>query len=133
MRTVRIERSRSDNRMKICVPTMEKGGVDDLVCEHFGRAPTFTVIDTDTDQAQVVANRSEHMGGLGKPPEHIAKTGAKVLICSGLGPKAIDMLQAFDIQVFVGASGTAKDAVQMWRDGKLLAASHDVACKEHHH
>ncbi len=119
--------------MKICVPTMETGGFDDYVCEHFGRAPTFTVIDLDGDKVQVVANRSEHMGGLGKPPEHIAKTGAKVLICSGLGPKAIDMLQSFGVDVFVGASGTVREAVQMWRDGKLQAASHEVACKEHSH
>lgn len=119
--------------MKLCVPSMEKGGFDDLVCEHFGRAPTFTVIDLDSNQVQVVKNRSEHMGGLGKPPEHIAKTGAKVLVCSGLGPKAIDMLQSLGVQVFVGASGTVKDAVQMWRDGKLQSASHEVACKEHSH
>ncbi len=119
--------------MKICVPTMEKGGFDDLVCEHFGRAPTFTVIDMDNNQVQVVPNISEHMGGQGLPPEHIAKTGAKILICSGLGPKAIDMLQSFGLEVFVGANGTVKDAVQMWRDGKLLSASHDVACKQHQH
>jgi predicted Fe-Mo cluster-binding NifX family protein len=119
--------------MKLCIPTMEKGGYDDLVCEHFGRAPTFTVVDLESNDVQVVKNRSEHMGGLGKPPEHIAKTGANILICSGLGPRAIDMLQSFGIQVFVGATGTAKDAVQMWRDGKLQAASHDVACKEHQH
>lgn len=119
--------------MKICVPTMEKGGMDDLVSDHFGRAPTFTVIDLDTNDIQVVRNRSEHMGGLGKPPEHIAKTGATIMICSGLGPRAIDMLQSFGIQVFVGACGTAKDAVQMWRDGKLQSASHEVACKEHQH
>ncbi len=119
--------------MKLCVPSMEKGGFDDLVCEHFGRAPTFTVIDLDSDQVVVVKNRSEHMGGLGKPPEHIARTGAKVLVCSGLGPKAIDMLQSLGVEVFVGASGTVKDAVQMWRDGKLQSASHEVACKEHSH
>jgi len=119
--------------MRLCVPTMEDGGLDGLVCDHFGRAPTFTVIDLDSNEVQVVKNRSEHMGGLGKPPEHVAKTGAKIMICSGLGPKAIDMLQSLGIQVFVGATGTVKDSVQMWRDGKLQLASHDIACKEHHH
>jgi predicted Fe-Mo cluster-binding NifX family protein len=119
--------------MKLCVPTMDKGGLDDLVSDHFGRAPTFTVLDLDSNEVLVVRNRSEHMGGLGKPPEHIAKTGAKIMLCSGLGPRAIDMLQSFGIEVFVGASGTAKDAIQMWRDGKLQQATYDAACKEHRH
>lgn len=119
--------------MKICVPTMDKGGYDDLVCEHFGRAPTYTVVDLDSNEVQVVKNRSEHMGGLGLPPEHIAKTGAGILVCSGLGPKAIDMLASLGVQVFVGAAGTARDAVQMWRDGKLREASPDLACKGHSH
>jgi len=112
---------------------MDRGGLEDVVCDHFGRAPTFTVLDLESNEVLVVKNRSEHMGGLGKPPEHIAKTGAKVLICSGLGPKAIDMLQSLGVQVFVGASGTVEEAVRMWRDGKLQAATHDIACKEHHH
>ncbi|HUV61455.1 MAG TPA: NifB/NifX family molybdenum-iron cluster-binding protein [Thermoplasmata archaeon] len=119
--------------MKLCIPTMDNGGLDDVVCDHFGRAPTFTVVDTETNEVQVVKNRSEHMGGLGKPPEHIAKTGAKVLICSGLGPMAIDMLVGFGVEVYVGAAGTAKEAIEAWKEGKLTAASHDVACKGHAH
>ena len=119
--------------MKICIPTMNSGGLDDSVCDHFGRAPTFTVVDTDTNDVQIVKNRSEHMGGLGKPPEHIARTGSKVLICSALGPRAIDMLEGFGIEVFVGAKGTAKDAMDAWKKGELTAASYDVACREHYH
>lgn len=119
--------------MKLCIPTMDNGGLDDPVCDHFGRAPTFTVVDTDTNEVRVVKNRSEHMGGLGKPPEHIAKTGAKVLICSSLGPRAIDMLVGFGVEVYVGATGTAKDAVDAWKEGKLTPASYDVACKGHSH
>lgn len=119
--------------MKLCVPTMEKGGLDDNVSPHFGRAPTFTVIDLDTDEVKVIKNRSEHMGGLGKPPEHLAKTGSKVMICTGLGPRAIQMLTTYGIEVYVGASGTAGNAVHMWREGKLRPASYDEACKEHHH
>ncbi len=119
--------------MKLCIPTMDSGGLEDAVSDHFGRAPTFTIVDTDTGEVLVVKNRSEHMGGLGKPPEHVAKTGAKVMICSGLGPRAIDMLVGFGIEVFVGASGTAREALEMWKEGKLTPANYDVACKEHYH
>ncbi len=119
--------------MKLCIPTMDKGGLDDLVSDHFGRAPTFTVVDLDSNDVLIVKNRSEHMGGLGKPPEHIAKTGARIMLCAGLGPRAIDMLQSFNIEVFVGATGTARDAIKLWTEGKLQPATHDIACKDHHH
>ena len=119
--------------MKLCIPTMQHGGLDDSVSDHFGRAPTFTIVDTETDEVLVIKNRSEHMGGLGKPPEHVAKTGAKVMLCSGLGPRAIDMLAGFGIEVFVGATGTVREAMQLWKDGKLTPANYDVACKEHYH
>lgn len=119
--------------MKVCIPTNGRGGLEDLVCEHFGRAPAFTVIDTDNDSVTVVPNTSEHMGGMGKPPEHIANTGSKVLVCSGLGPKAIGMFEDFGIEVFVGAQGTVRDAMELWRNGKLEKASDFNACQEHRH
>ena len=104
-----------------------------MVNDHFGRAPTFTVVDTETNEVLVVENISEHMGGTGMPPEHIAKTGADVLICSGLGGRAIDMFAEFKIAIFVGATGTVRNAIDMWKEGKLIAANHDVACKGHQH
>lgn len=119
--------------MKICVPTNGHGGYDDIVCEHFGRAPTFTIVDTDSGVVSVISNTSEHMGGTGKPPEQIAKTGAQVLICSGLGPRAIDLLTSYGIEVYVGAFGTVRNAIEMFRAGKLQIASHKNACKEHWH
>jgi predicted Fe-Mo cluster-binding NifX family protein len=119
--------------MKVCLPTTGKGGLDDHVSEHFGRSATFTVVDTDSEQVRIVSNTSEHMGGTGKPPELIAQTGAQVLICSGLGPMAIDMLGSFGIQVYVGASGSVKDAIKMWKDGLLESASERNACKDHRH
>ncbi len=119
--------------MKLCIPTMEQGGLDDEVSAHFGRAPTFTVVDMESKKVVVVKNRSEHMGGLGKPPEHIAKTGAKVLICSGLGPRAIDMLNSLGVEVFIGAAGKAGEALRMWEEGELQPATHEAACKDHYH
>lgn len=119
--------------MRLCVPTMEDNGLDDRVSAHFGRAPTFTLVDLDSGEVQTVKNAGEHMGGMGKPSEHVARAGAEIVICSGLGPKAIDVLKSSGIEVYVGAKGTVREAIQMWRDGKLEKASKDTACREHHH
>ena len=71
------------------------------------------------------------MGGSGYPPEIIAKTGEEVMLCGGLGGRAIMMFEEQGIMVYVGATGTVKDAVQLWQDGKLQQATDENACKEH--
>ena len=34
--------------MKVCIPTMGEKGLDNLVGEHFGRVPTYTIVDLET-------------------------------------------------------------------------------------
>lgn len=117
--------------MKVCIPTMEKGGLNDMVAQHFGRAPTFTVVDVKSNIVEVIPNSGEHMGGVGHPPEFIADAGTHIMICSGLGPKAVNMFEQFGIDVFVGASGTVHDAIAAWQGGLLNEATDENACKEH--
>lgn len=119
--------------MLVCVPTVGYQGFEDSVCEHFGRAQTFTLVDSVTKEVRVVENKSEHMGGTGTPPEHLAKEGVKVVLAGGLGPKAIDMLHGYGIIVFVGAHGTVQQAIVNWETGKLASASKDNACRDHAH
>jgi len=119
--------------MRICIPTMMTGGLDDNLSDHFGMAPTFTIFDTETKQVEIHANKSDHAGGTGKPPEQIKKLNADVVVCRGLGPNAIRMLDSYGIGVFVGATGFAKDAVEMHLSGKLAKATEETACRDHHH
>jgi hypothetical protein len=46
--------------LRVCVPTLGWDGLDDYVCEHFGRAPTFTIVDLATGKVEVIPNTSEH-------------------------------------------------------------------------
>ena len=117
--------------MKVCVPTMGDNGINEFVGEHFGRVPTYTVVDTKTNKVNVIDNTSEHAGGSGYPPEIIARTGAEVMLCGGLGRRAVAMFEELGIMVYVGASGTVKDAIQMWQAGKLQQATDENACRQH--
>jgi predicted Fe-Mo cluster-binding NifX family protein len=119
--------------MKICVPTNGAGGLEDRLSQHFGRAPTFTIVDTESGEVTVIENKSDHMGGTGKPPEQIKGTGSKVVLCPGLGPSALIMLMSYGMQVFVGANGTARDAIDQFKSGSLKTATLESACKEHKH
>ena len=117
--------------MKICIPTIGENGLDNLVGEHFGRVPTYTIVDLDTNKVKVIPNTSEHMGGQGHPPEIMAREGVNVMVCRGLGRRAITMFEEFGIDVYIGATGTVRDAIDAFRQEKLQKASMDDACGRH--
>ena len=103
--------------MKVCIPTMGNRGLDEQVGEHFGRVPTYTIVDTETKEVNIIDNTSEHTGGSGYPPDIIAKTGTDAMLCSGLGRRAVAMFEDLGIMVYVGANGTVRDALLMWKEG----------------
>ena len=117
--------------MKVCIPTVGDKGLDDIVGEHFGRVPTYTIVNLDTDEVKVVPNISHHMGGQGNPPEIMVREGVNAMICHGLGRRAIAMFEEFGIDVYIGASGTVKDAVEAFKQGTLQKASEGDACEQH--
>jgi predicted Fe-Mo cluster-binding NifX family protein len=125
--------------MMIGIPTMGSRGMREIVGEHFGRTPTYTLFDPETNELKVIENTSEHMGGVGHPPELLADHGVNVMICQGLGRRAIAMFSEKGICVLIGAGGTVSDAIQMWRNNELTEASEAHACgkhafrSEHHH
>lgn len=119
--------------MKVCIPTMGGAGMDEAVAQHFGRAATFTCVDLDTGLVQVLQNQSQHMGGVGLPPDMISQHSVKAVIAGGLGPKAVMAFAREGIEVFVGAAGTVRNAVEDWKAGLLDRAGPDNACREHKH
>jgi len=121
------------DKTKICIPTMGNAGLDDRVSQHFGRAPTFTVVGMVTKEVKVLENKSEHFGGVGSPPEIVSNEGVDVLLCSGLGPRAIGMFEQLGIEVYVGVSGTVRDAIKAFQAGMLREATDKDACKMHRH
>ena len=119
--------------MKIGIPSMGEGGLEDQLSQHFGRAPTYTIFDTETKEVDVIQNTSDHMGGVGVPPELLSKAGVDIMLCSGLGGKAVRLFEGFGISVFVNAQGTVRDAISAWESGELAEATQEGSCQEHHH
>lgn len=116
--------------MKIGIPTEGDSGLDESVSQHFGRAPTFTIVDTDSMGVEVVTNVKKS-GGSAQPPEQLLEEGVQVMLCSGLGPKAINMFEQFGIEVYIGAEGTVEQVLDNWESGELKEATDEDACEEH--
>lgn len=116
---------------RLCVPTGGAGGLDDLVGEHFGRVPTFTLVDSETGDVEVLDNSSEHMGGAGLPADLLVQAGAEVILCQGLGRRAIQLLSDAGVSVCTGVSGSVSEVVAAWKGGALAEAGESDACARH--
>ncbi len=117
--------------MKIVVPTNSKKGLDDKIAEHFGRCLTYTFLNEKGEVIEIIDNISEHMGGTGLPPELMKKHGANVLLCRGLGPRAIDLCKELGIDVYVYQVDTVRDIFELWQSNKLKKAGVEDACEQH--
>lgn len=119
--------------MKIAIPSLGDKGLAESVCPHFGRAPTYTIVDTETEDVDVIDNKSEHFGGMGKPPEFLSEKGVSVVLAAGMGFRAMQMFADYDITVYCGAEGSVQQALADYENGRLQKASEDASCKQSHH
>lgn len=117
--------------MKIVIPTNGKKGLSATVAEHFGRCDTYTFLDEKGNIIEIIANTSEHMGGTGLPPELMKKHEANILLCKGLGIRALNLCKQLKIDVYVCQTETVKEIFEMWKNNKIKKASSDDACLEH--
>jgi predicted Fe-Mo cluster-binding NifX family protein len=120
----------------ICIPTLNEGGLLSEISMHFGKSSYFTFIKLENGEIieiNVIESAGKHNGGSKTPAEIIIDSGVDVLICGGLGTRAISMLRDDGIEVFSGASGKVRDVIKEWKIGFLPITDENVCrngCKE---
>ena len=110
--------------MKIAI-TAQGRSLDAIVDQRFGRAGCFVVVNPDTMEFQVVDNKQNVQAASGagvQAAQLVAEHGAVVVLTGNCGPKAFRTLRAADIQVFMGLSGTVKEATAAYKSGGLTPA-----------
>jgi len=60
--------------MKVCIPTTGEGGIDDFVGQHFGRVPTYTLVDLDTNEVEAIFGYQRTQRRCWSAPEFVSKT-----------------------------------------------------------
>lgn len=110
--------------MKICV-TSEGDSLNSKVDPRFGRCKYFIIADSDTLELEVIKNPNiESTGGAGiQSAQLVASKNAKVVLTGNIGPNAFQTLQAAGIDIFTGASGMVKDAIEKYKRGEFKAVS----------
>jgi len=117
--------------LKIVIPTDGKRGLSDTAAQHFGRCQTYTFLNENGEIIEIIDNTSEHMGGEGLPPELMKKHGADILLCRGLGPRAIQLCKQLGIEVYVADASTVKGMFELWKSKKIKKADFEDVCEEH--
>ena len=123
--------------MKIAFPVMDNKGLDGALAGHFGRAPKFTIYDNETKAVHVIDNTGDHFGGSKSTPQILKDASVDLLICNGLGRKAIVLFSELQIGVCITANQFVKDAIIEYNEGKLSPANEEDGCAgqhgDHHH
>lgn len=106
--------------MKIAIPVDEKS-LDSNVCVSFGRTPYFAIYDVDSKECTIIDNdAAASTGGAGiKAAQIIVDSGADVLITTRLGENAVEVLKPADIKIYKSITGSVKDNIDGFIDGKL--------------
>jgi len=107
--------------MTVCVTAAGKDW-DAATQPNFGRAPFFLFIDPEAETIDPVANAPGAHGAGVQAAQTVADRGASAVITGSVGPNAFQGLAAAGIDVFVGATGTVRQAFDAYRAGTLKRA-----------
>ena len=121
LRAPTVSLARRKGTLIICVSAAE--GSPDAPCEeHFGRAPFYILIDTDSGEWRAVENRSPGPCG-GKEPAAIRilmEHGVAILITGRVGGTGLEALAAAGIHVFsCGQEKSVGEALHLFRAGGM--------------
>ncbi len=107
--------------MKIVV-TSQGSDLNSQVDPRFGRAKNFIVVDTDTEEFSAHDNTQNLNAAQGagiQAARTVVDLGVEAVVTGNVGPKAFTTLQAGNVKVYLGASGTVKEAIEKFKAGQL--------------
>ena len=107
--------------MKIAVTSVGTS-LDSEVDPRFGRAAYIIIVDSDTFAFEAVDNQENvnALKGAGiQAAKAVSEKGAEVLLTGFCGPNAFKAMNAAKIGVANNASGSVREAVKAYLDGKL--------------
>jgi len=103
--------------MKIAITAMGPD-LEARVDPRFGRAAFFLIVDTETQQFEVIDNtvNVNAAGGAGtRSAECVVTAGARHVLTGDVGPKAQRGLQAGGVGVTTGLGGTCREALEAFQ------------------
>ena len=118
--------------MKICIPSGSGKGLESEVYGHFGSAPFFTIVETESGKAEVIDNAGAvHEHGMCNPAGAIAGKGISAVVCAGMGAGAVSKLKSAGIKVYIGQFKKAAECVEAFKKGEVEEIGSKGSCSGH--
>ena len=110
--------------MKIAVSSSGKD-LDSQIDPRFGRCAYFVIVETDNMSFEAFDNENIALGGGAgiQSAQFVASKGAEMVITGNCGPNAVQTLSAAHVEVFVGQSGTVREAIERYTRGDIKSTS----------
>jgi predicted Fe-Mo cluster-binding NifX family protein len=118
--------------MKIAFPSQENLGLESSVFEHFGSAHYFVIVDSATDEAEVIENKDlHHLHGGCQPLEALGGKPVDAVVVGGIGRGALTKLDNAGIATYRAVEGTVSENLSLIKGGKLSRFSLYQTCAGH--
>lgn len=118
--------------MKVCFPVQTNEGVESRVYNHFGTAPVFVVVDTETKDIFVIANGDQHHAhGACNPVRALGDHKVDAIVVGGIGGGALRGFNQSGIRVYQAQAENIKENVAMFLNSALPEFTPMQCCGGH--
>jgi predicted Fe-Mo cluster-binding NifX family protein len=118
--------------MNVCIPISEDRGMESPVCGHFGSAPAFLLVDTETRAHRVLANtNAHHEHGHCAPIALLSSERIDAFVVGGIGGGALARLLSTGAAVYRGGAGSVAEALEAMAKGGLETVTPADTCAHH--
>jgi predicted Fe-Mo cluster-binding NifX family protein len=104
--------------MKVGFPVEYNFGLESRVYEHFGSAPLFLIVDSESFDFQAVPNRRGGNGDCHQWSSLLAQ-GCRGVVVEGIGKSAFEQLRQAGVAIYRGCGMRIADALAMLRSQRL--------------
>jgi predicted Fe-Mo cluster-binding NifX family protein len=118
--------------MIICFPTNRDQGLESKVSEHFGSAPMFLLVDSQSKEVKAHVNVDRRSGhGSCQPLRSLNGQYVDAIVAGGIGRGALAGLNQAGLRVYQACSGTIADNLAQISAGQLREMTRDHVCGGH--
>ena len=120
--------------MKLCFPVTNNQGLESEVFNHFGSAPLFITVDTESGEVLEVTNRDlHHAHGACSPLKAIGGRQVEAVVVGGIGGGALLGLNRAGVTVYRAQGATIAENIACLAEAKLPVLTAEQVCGGHGH